>query len=58
MRLSGTPSLSAIPAFADRLKPYKASKGTVRFPCNEPIPYELVEEMTRFCIREVRDKRQ
>ena len=52
------PTPSAILAFADRLKPYKTSKGTVRFPYNEPIPYDLVEEMTRFRVKEVRDKRK
>jgi uncharacterized protein YdhG (YjbR/CyaY superfamily) len=27
------------------LAPYRASKGTVRFPLGEPIPYGLVERM-------------
>lgn len=39
------PSAATIEKFQSRLKNYKTSKGTVQFQLNEPIPYELIEEM-------------
>ena len=46
------PSSSGINAFKDRLSGYKTSKGTVQFPIDEEIPYDLVEEIVRFRIKE------
>lgn len=46
------PTPSAIEAFAARLSDYKYSKGAVQFPNNKPIPYELIDEMVRFRVRE------
>ena len=46
------PAPSAIEAFAERLRPFSTSKGTVRFPLDRPIPYELVREMVRFRVHE------
>ncbi len=46
------PSPSAIVAFGDRLAAYKCSKGTVQFPYNKPMPYELIREMVLFRVRE------
>ena len=34
-------------AFGDRLKGYGRSKGCIRFPYAEPIPYGLIEELIR-----------
>ena len=45
------PRVSAIVAFKDKLSRYKVSKGTVQFPLNEPIPFDLIKEMVRFRIR-------
>lgn len=42
------PGSAPIAAFADELKPYKTSKGTVQFQLNEPIPYDLVKKMTLY----------
>ena len=36
----------AIHAFADELRDYTTSKGTVRFPLDRPIPGDLVRAMT------------
>lgn len=47
------PSPSAITAFQDKLAEYKTSKGAVQFPYAKPIPYDLIEEMTRFRVNEV-----
>ncbi len=46
------PTSSAISAFKERLSDYDISKGTVRFPLNKPIPYDLIKEMVRFRVKE------
>lgn len=46
------PGPSAIQAFEDRLKNYKHSKGTVQFPYDKPMPYDLVRDMTMMRVRE------
>jgi uncharacterized protein YdhG (YjbR/CyaY superfamily) len=46
------PRASAIVAFKDKLSGYKVSKGTVQFPLNEPIPFDLIKEIVRFRVRE------
>jgi uncharacterized protein YdhG (YjbR/CyaY superfamily) len=46
------PTPSAIEAFKEKLSGYEVSKGTVRFPLNEPIPFDLVKEMVRFRVKE------
>ena len=46
------PRMSAIESFKDKLSHYKVSKGTVQFPLNEPIPFELIKEMVKFRVKE------
>ena len=46
------PTSSGIDAFQERLKEYKCSKGTIQFPYNKPLPYDLVTEIVRFRISE------
>jgi uncharacterized protein YdhG (YjbR/CyaY superfamily) len=46
------PTSSGIEAFARELAPYKTSKGTVQFPLDRPIPFDLVEKIARFRVRE------
>jgi uncharacterized protein YdhG (YjbR/CyaY superfamily) len=41
-------------AFRKELARYQLSKGSVRFPIDQPIPYNLVEKMVRFRIKEIR----
>jgi uncharacterized protein YdhG (YjbR/CyaY superfamily) len=40
------PGAEAIEVFADQLTEYQCSKGTVQFPLDKPIPYELVKKIT------------
>ena len=47
------PTPDGIVAFAEDLKKYQTSKGTIHFPLNEPLPLELVKEIVRFRVREV-----
>lgn len=44
------PGPANIAAFADKLKDYKTSKGTIQFPLDKPIPFELITEITEFCV--------
>ena len=40
-------------AFADELSKYKHGKGSVQFPLNKPIPYELIMRIVSFRVSEV-----
>jgi uncharacterized protein YdhG (YjbR/CyaY superfamily) len=46
------PTPSAIDAFKKDLSPYTTSKGTVQFPIDDPIPFDLVRRMVRFRVKE------
>jgi uncharacterized protein YdhG (YjbR/CyaY superfamily) len=37
----------------EEMKPYAVGKGTIRFPANKPIPFELVTRIVEFRNREV-----
>lgn len=42
------PTPSGIEAFSEELSGYEYKKGSVKFKLNEPIPYELIKEITLF----------
>ena len=42
------PTSSGVAHFEDELKDYETSRGTVRFPLDKPIPYDLVRRITEF----------
>lgn len=42
-----------VAAFKDELAPYKLSKGTIRFPLDEPIPLDLISRIARFRAEQV-----
>jgi uncharacterized protein YdhG (YjbR/CyaY superfamily) len=46
------PKVSAIEAFKEKLSPYQTSKGTIQFPINQPIPFDLIKEIVRFRVKE------
>ena len=46
------PKASAIEVFKERLSSYQISKGTVQFPLNEPIPFDLIKEIVRYRVKE------
>ena len=52
------PTSSAIEAFKEELSDYEVSKGTVRFPLNKPIPYDIVRKMVRYRVKENLDKKK
>ena len=41
-------------SFADELAKYKQGKGSVQFPLNQPIPYDLIAKMTRYKAEQLR----
>lgn len=43
------PGTEAVEEFADRLKGYKTSKGSIQFLYSRPIPLELIADMARWC---------
>ncbi|MDF2865914.1 MAG: hypothetical protein K0R72_732 [Clostridia bacterium] len=46
------PSPSGIDAFKNELSDYKGAKGSVQFPINKPIPYELISKIVKFRVQE------
>lgn len=51
------PTPSGIAAFSDQLSAYKISKGTIQFPLNKAIPYELIKEITLFRKKEINQQK-
>ena len=50
------PGGEATTVFADKLTEYKTAKGTIQFPLNKPIPYELIKEITRWRVATAESK--
>jgi len=50
------PGPSGIETFKDRLTEYKTSKGTIQFPLNKEIPFDLVHDIVSFKVEENRLK--
>ena len=46
------PTPSGTESFQKELSPYKYAKGSVQFPLDKPIPYELVEKIVNFRVEE------
>jgi len=45
-------------AFRKELSPYSGEKGSLRFPMDKPIPYDLVKKIVMFRMREIQQKRK
>ena len=50
------PVSSGINAFKKELAAYEVSKGTVRFPVDEPLPLKLIAQMVKFRVKENLEK--
>ena len=48
------PTPPVIEHFKEALMRYKTTKGAIQFPLDEPIPYPLIEEITRFRLQMLR----
>lgn len=46
------PTPSGIKAFENELAPYKHAKGSIQFPLDKPIPYDLVKRIVQFRVKE------
>lgn len=47
------PNPGGIEAFAERLAPYEQSKGTVKFPLDQPLPLDLIAEIVAYRVQQV-----
>jgi uncharacterized protein YdhG (YjbR/CyaY superfamily) len=50
------PIPSGIEAFKEELSSYRQGKGSVQFPMDKPIPYDLVEKIVKYRVTENLDK--
>ncbi|RUT45342.1 hypothetical protein EJP82_15380 [Paenibacillus anaericanus] len=46
------PTPSGIDAFREELAEYKGAKGSVQFPLEKPLPYELISKIVKFRVDE------
>jgi uncharacterized protein YdhG (YjbR/CyaY superfamily) len=51
------PTSSGITRFKKELSPYELSRGTVRFPINEPIPFDLIRKIVKYRVKETLERR-
>ena len=51
------PTPSGIEAFKEELTGYKWAKGSVQFPLDGPMPYDLIRRIVQFRLNEVRQKK-
>ena len=47
------PTVSGIRAFQDQFQGFKFSKGSIQFPINKPIPFDLITEIVKFRLNEI-----
>lgn len=50
------PTPSAIEKFKDELSKYEGAKGSVKFPLDQPIPYDLIGKIVSFRVQENLEK--
>lgn len=50
------PTAGGVSAFQEELSAYKGAKGSVQFPFNKPIPYDLIRRITEYRAAENREK--
>jgi uncharacterized protein YdhG (YjbR/CyaY superfamily) len=50
------PVPTGIEAFKEELSVYEGGKGSVRFPLDKPIPYNLIDQIVRFRVKETLEK--
>jgi uncharacterized protein YdhG (YjbR/CyaY superfamily) len=52
------PGAAILKTYEDELKGYKTSKGTIRFPSDQPLPASLVKRLVKARIKENEAKKQ
>jgi uncharacterized protein YdhG (YjbR/CyaY superfamily) len=48
------PTPSAIEKFKEEISAYENAKGSIKFPLDKPIPYDLIKKMVLFRVNEVK----
>jgi uncharacterized protein YdhG (YjbR/CyaY superfamily) len=51
------PIPSGTEAFKKKISEYKGAKSTVRFPLDEPVPYDLITQLVTFRVKEAQKHR-
>jgi uncharacterized protein YdhG (YjbR/CyaY superfamily) len=51
------PTSSGVAAFKKELSEYEISKGTIRFPLDKPIPFDLVRRIVKYRVKENLDRK-
>lgn len=46
------PAPRGIEAFKEELSAYQGAKGSVQFPLDQPIPYDLIDRIVRFRVKD------
>ncbi|MDD5772080.1 MAG: DUF1801 domain-containing protein [bacterium] len=46
------PTPSAIATFKKELSPYKQAKGSVQFPLDKPIPFDIIKKIVKYRVKE------
>ena len=46
------PAPRGIEVFKKELEPYEGGKGTIKFPLDKPIPYDLITKIVKFRVKE------
>ncbi len=49
------PTPAAIQAFEDELDAYGTSESTIKFPLDEPLPIDLIQEIAAFRVTDVKE---
>lgn len=52
------PGSEAIEVFREEIKGYKTSRGTIQFPLDKPIPYDLIKKITEFRVKQSLQKKK
>lgn len=52
------PAPSGISAFENEIKNYKHAKGSMRFPLDQPIPFDLIAKIVKFRVQENSNKKK
>lgn len=50
------PTPTGIEQFHDDIAEYKAGKGSIQFPLDEPIPYDLIRRIVAFRVKENQER--
>ena len=52
------PTSSGVAAFKDELSQYEVSKGTIKFPLDQPVPINLIKKIVKCRVEETLDRKK